>query len=48
MKTFTIRYKTYTGGQEKMEIQAESTNRARQKFQTLYPNVTILGMSGGR
>ena len=48
MKTFTIRYRNSVGGQEKMEIQAESTNRARQKFQTLYPNVKILGMSGGR
>jgi hypothetical protein len=48
MYTYTIRYNTSTGGQEKMDIQADSSNRAKQKFQTLYPNVKILGMSGGK
>ena len=48
MKTYTIRFRTSTGGQDKMDIQAESTNRAKQKFLTLYPGVRILGMSGGR
>ena len=48
MKTFTIRFKTSTGGQDKMDIQAESTNRAKQKFSTLYPGVKLLGITGGR
>jgi len=48
MKTFTIRYKTSTGGQATVGIQAESDNRARQIFATLYPGVTILGISSGR
>lgn len=48
MKTFTIRIKTATGGQATVEIQAESTNRAIQKFETLYPGVKMLGISSGR
>jgi hypothetical protein len=43
MNTYTIKFRTSTGGQDKIQIQAESTNRARQKFKTLYPNVKILG-----
>lgn len=48
MKTFTIRIKTSNGGQSKVEIQANTTNEAKQKFKTLYPGVKMLGMSGGK
>lgn len=45
MKNYKIRFRTATGGQDFVIIQAESTNRAKQKFATLYPGVKFLGIS---
>lgn len=45
MPTYTISFITINGEQNKMLIKSESSNRAKQKFETLYPNVKILGVS---
>lgn len=45
MRNYRIRFRTSTGGQDTIIIQANSTNEARRKFETLYPHVKILGLS---
>lgn len=45
MSSYTIRFITINGEQNKMLIKSESYNRAKQKFETLYPNIKILGVS---
>lgn len=47
-KIYTIKYRAKNGTRGEVKIEANGMSPAKHKFKALHPELTFLGMNGGR